>query len=91
MLVAGESIQLVAQRLGISAASAQRYKAMVEEGGLGELENMGVGERQSALNAQTLEWIANSLRGSPMVFGFETDHWTDGRFQLLISKQFCIC
>src|SRR5258708_9607681 len=87
MLMAGEGLDSVAQQPGISTASATRYKAIIEEGGLDALASK-VGGGQSALDAQALEWIANSLRDSPLVFGFETNPWTDGRLQSVIRKRF---
>lgn len=88
MLMAGEDILSVARQLGISAASAKRYKAILEAGGLEALEAMGVGGRKSALDAKALEWIANSLSGSPVTFGFNSDRWTDGRLRSVIRNQF---
>ena len=80
----------VARQLGISTASAKGYKAIIEEGGIDALENMGVGGRKSALNAHALKWIANSFRGSPAAFpfGFETDQWTDACLQPSLSGVF---
>jgi transposase len=88
MLVAGEGIDSVARELGISTASARRYKAIIEEGALEALATMSVGGRQPALDARGLEWIANSLRSSPAAFGFNSDQWTDGRLQSVIRNQF---
>jgi transposase len=88
MLMAGEGIASVARQLGISTATAKRYKAIVEMGGLDALEGMGVGGRKSALDPEALEWIANSLRGSPVAFGLASDQWTDGRLQSVIRNQF---
>jgi transposase len=88
MLMASEGTDSVARQLGISTASAKRYKAIIEENGIHALEGMGVGGRKSALNAEAREWIAHSLRGSPLVFGFATDQWTDGRLQSVIQKRF---
>jgi transposase len=51
---------------------------------------MGVGGRKSAFDTQALEWIANSLRGSAAVFGFETDRWSDGRLKSVIHERFGI-
>jgi transposase len=90
MLMAGECIDSVARQLGISTASAKRYKAIVEVGGLDALEGMAVGGRKSALDSGALEWIANSLRGSPIAFGFDSDQWTDGRLQSVIRNRFGI-
>jgi transposase len=88
MLVAGETIDSVSRQLGISAASAKRYRAIIDVGGLDALETMGVGGRKSALNAEALEWIADSLRGSPAAFGFDSDQWTDGRLKSVIRDRF---
>jgi transposase len=90
MLMAGEGIDFVARQLGISSASAKRYKAIVEVGGLDALENVAVGGRKSALDAEAREWIANSLRGSPVAFGFDSDQWTDGRLRSVIRNRFGI-
>jgi transposase len=87
MLMAGEGIDSVARRLGISTASAKRYRAVVEVGGLDALENMAVGGRKSALDLEALEWIANSLRGSPTAIIFDSDQWTDGRLQSVIRNR----
>jgi transposase len=88
MLIAGDDVDSVARQLGISTTSSKRYKALIDEGGLQALETMGVGGRKSALDAEALEWIANSLRHSPMAFGFNSDQWTDGRLQLVIGNRF---
>lgn len=90
MLMAGEGMDSVARQLGISTASAKRYKAIVEVGGLDALENMAVGGRKSALDLEALERIANSLRRSPIAFGFDSDQWTDGRLQSVIRNRFGI-
>jgi transposase len=90
MIVAGEGIDSVARELGISTASAKRYKAIIEEGGLEALDTMKVGGRKSVLNAEALEWIANALLESPVTFGFDSDQWTDGRLQSVIQNRFHI-
>jgi transposase len=87
-LMAGEDVDSVAGRLGTSIASAKRYRAIIEEGGLNALETMGVGGRKSALNTEAFEWIANALLTSPAAFGFDSDQWTDGRLQQVIQKRF---
>jgi transposase len=88
MLIAGEGVDSVARELGISTASARRYKAIIEESGLEALATMSVGGRHPALDARGLEWIAISLRSSPAAFGFNSDRWTDGRLQSVIRNQF---
>jgi transposase len=90
MLMAGEGIDSVARQLGISTASAKRYKAIVEVGGIDALESMAVGGRKSALDSEAFEWIADSLRGSPIAFGFDSDQWTDGRIQSVIRNRLAL-
>jgi len=88
MLVDGQTPDSVARELGISTTTARRYRTIIEDGGLNALASLSVGGRKPILDAKALEWIANSLRGSPLAFGFESDQWTDGRLQSVIGRRF---
>jgi transposase len=88
MLVAGMTADETAAALGITVQTARRYKLLVEEGGIEQLKRMGVGGRKPSLDAHARVWLSEALRSSATVFGFESDHWTDGRLLTIIERQF---
>jgi transposase len=90
MLVDGASVDEVADKLHLSTATVRRYKAIVESGGLDALKQMAVGGRTSVLDQQALEWIAEALKGSAKVHGFESDAWTNARLKALIEAKYGI-
>ena len=90
MLVDGASVDEVADKLHLSTATVRRYKAILESGGLDALKQMAVGGRTSVLDQQALEWIAEALKGSAKVHGFESDAWTNARLKALIEAKYGI-
>jgi transposase len=88
MLLAGQSVSVVASALSLSRLTVTRYKALVDSGGLSALETMQVGGRQSVLDAQAKKWLDTALGASPRNYGFEVEQWSIGRVGKLIEKQF---
>ncbi|SAK92782.1 transposon protein [Caballeronia fortuita] len=88
MLLDGASIEEVARQLHLSVQTVRRYKAIVSEGGLDALAQMGVGGRASVLDREALDWIATALRGPAREHGFESDTWTNARLRDVIERRF---
>jgi transposase len=88
MLLRGETIANVCEKVGISAKTAKRYQGLVYSGGLEALECMSVGGRPSALSPGALNWIAAALQGEPQAYGFPGARWTSGTLGQLIERQF---
>jgi transposase len=88
MLLDGVSVETVAEQLHLSVQTVRRYKATIDRGGLDALAKMGVGGRVSALDRDALEWIAQALRGSARLHGFESDTWTNARLRELIERRY---
>jgi transposase len=84
MLLAGQSVSVIASALSLSRLTVARYKALVDDGGLSALETMQVGGRRSVLDAQAKKWLG----ASPRNYGFEVEQWSIGRVGKLIEKQF---
>jgi transposase len=81
-------VETVAEQLHLSVQTVRRYKATIDRGGLDALAKMGVGGRVSALDRDALEWIAQALRGSARLHGFESDTWTNARLRELIERRY---
>jgi transposase len=88
MLLDGVSVENVADQLHLSMATVKRYKALVEGGGLEALKQLGVGGRSAVLDQAALEWLAEALKGSARVHGFESDAWTNARLRALIERHY---
>jgi transposase len=87
MLLEGATVEEVAERLHLSAQTVRRYKAIVAQGGLDALRQVGIGGRASALDQDALDWIASALKGSAREHGFESDAWTNARLRTLIERR----
>jgi transposase len=90
MLLDGASLDEVANALHLSLGTVRKYRAMVREGGLEALKQLGVGGRSPALDAAAMEWIASALRGSAREHGFASDAWTSKRLCDLIHARYDI-
>ena len=88
MLLDGKSVEAVADALHLSVQTVRRYRALVSEGGLDALAQMGVGGRASVLDREALDWIAAALRGSALEHGFESATWTNARLRELIERRY---
>ncbi|AET91351.1 transposase [Burkholderia sp. KK1] len=88
MLLDGASVDTVADALHLSVQTVRRYKAIVAEGGLDALAQMGVGGRASVLDREALDWIAAALQGSAREHGFESATWTNARLRELIERRY---
>jgi transposase len=88
MLLDGKSVEAVADALHLSVQTVRRYRAMVSEGGLDALAQMGVGGRASVLDREALDWIAAALCGSAREHGFESAAWTNARLRELIERRY---
>ncbi len=87
-LLDGASVETVADELHLSVQTVRRYKAIVSEGGIDALAAMSVGGRASVLDRAALDWIADALKGSPRMHGFESDAWTNARLRELIERRY---
>jgi transposase len=74
MLLDGVSVENVADQLHLSMATVKRDK--------------GVGGRSAVLDQAALEWLAEALKGSARVHGFESDAWTNARLRALIERHY---
>jgi transposase len=90
MLLAGKAVRSIAKELGLSPQTVKRYQLLIEKNGPDVLEQMGVGGRKSALDAEARTWIVAELQGSPATHGFDSDQWTDSRLQTVIEQRFGI-
>ena len=88
LLAGGGSPESVAQTVGLCVESVKRYKAVLDTGGLAALDDMSVGGRKSALDEQARAWIIDAVRGSPRLYGFDVDRWSNPALQALIERQF---
>src|ERR1700744_6406354 len=84
-LLDGVPAAQVAEEMGMAKTTVERYRKLLDEGGLEALRNMSVGGRHSALDLSDLEWIAQALRGSPRDYGFDADGWSNARMRELIN------
>ncbi|MFT4066488.1 helix-turn-helix domain-containing protein [Paraburkholderia sp.] len=89
-LLDGMPVAQVAKEMGMAKTTVERYRKLLDEGGLEALRNMSVGGRHSALDMTDLEWLAQALRGSPRDYGFDADGWSNARMRELINRQFGI-
>jgi transposase len=89
-LLDGVPATQVAKEMGMAKATVERYRKLLDEGGLEALRNMSVGGRHSALDLTDLEWLAQALKGSPRDYGFDADGWSNARMRELISRRFGI-
>jgi transposase len=85
MLLAGKSVSLIASELSLSRQTINRYKALVDVGGLAALKSMRIGGRQSILDCEAKKWLAAALERSPRDFGFVEEQWSIGRVRKLIE------
>jgi transposase len=88
MLLEGQSVESVADQLHLSVQTVRRYKAIVADGGLDALAQLGVGGRVSVLDRAALDWIAAALQGSAREHGFQSDAWTNARLREVIERRF---
>ncbi|MEX3810937.1 helix-turn-helix domain-containing protein [Paraburkholderia sp. BR13439] len=89
-LLDGIAAAEVAKQMGMAKTTVERYRKLLEQGGLEALRNMSVGGRHSALALADLDWLAEALRASPRDYGFDSDGWSNARMRELISRQFGI-
>lgn len=89
-LLDGAAAAEVAKELGMAKTTVERYRKLLEQGGLEALRNMSVGGRHSALAVADLDWLAQALKASPRDYGFDADGWSNTRMRELISRQFGI-
>jgi transposase len=88
LLDRGCSIQAVAEQLGLSPATARRYRAIYEAGGRRALLRLGDVGRRRKLPAEGLSWLVAAIRHSPVVHGFPGPYWTNEAVGELIHRQF---
>ncbi|MCC8396906.1 helix-turn-helix domain-containing protein [Paraburkholderia sp. MMS20-SJTR3] len=89
-LLDGVPAAQIASEMGMSKATVERYRRLLEQGGLDALRSISVGGRHSALAAADLNWLAEALKGSPREHGFDADGWSNTRVRELIRRQFGI-
>lgn len=88
MLTDGASVAQVVDALRMSPQTVERYKAILDEGGLAALSQMSIGGRPSALDDDARRWLAAALSDSARAYGFSTDAWTNGRVRELLTTNF---
>jgi transposase len=89
-LLDGIPVEQIAEELGMAKTTVEKYRQVMEDGGLDALRDISVGGRRSALDESARTWIAEALRGSPRDYGFDADGWTNARMRELIRRQFGI-
>ncbi|OAJ55247.1 transposase [Paraburkholderia ginsengiterrae] len=89
-LLDGIPVAQIAEEMGMAKTTVEKYRQVLEEGGLDALRNISVGGRRSALDGAARAWIAEALRGSPRDYGFDADGWTNTRMRELIRRQYGI-
>ncbi|WP_144143624.1 helix-turn-helix domain-containing protein [Paraburkholderia sp. BCC1884] len=88
MLAEGASVAHVVEVLRMSPQTVERYKAILDEGGLDALRQMSIGGRPSALDDDARQWLAAALNDSARAHGFPTDAWTNARVRELLTTNF---
>ncbi|CAE6946011.1 hypothetical protein R69608_05524 [Paraburkholderia nemoris] len=88
MLAAGEHIERVAEHLGTTVQTVTKYKEILDSGGVDMLKSLSVGGRKSVLDATARQWIADTVRQSPRLHGFETDRWSNSKLRDVIERKF---
>ncbi|HEX7907841.1 MAG TPA: helix-turn-helix domain-containing protein [Paraburkholderia sp.] len=89
-LLDGIPVAQIAEDMGMAKTTVEKYRKMLEEGGLEALRNISVGGRRSALDESARIWIAGAMRGSPRDYGFDADGWTNARMRELIRRHYGI-
>ena len=90
LLDAGLSIKTVAQRLGLSPATARRYHTIFKSGGKGALMQMGDVGRRRRLSSKAVSWLVAAIKHSPAIHGFSGSRWTNEAVGELIERHFQI-
>ncbi|WP_322105975.1 helix-turn-helix domain-containing protein [Paraburkholderia sp. J41] len=90
MLASGISLKRVSQELMLSPATARRYRAAFESGGVQALMELGDVGRRRQLPAEALARISRALKMAPEHQGLPGDHWTNELIRYFIEREFHI-
>ena len=84
----GLSQSQVARKFGVSRTTASRWYRALSGNGMEGLRKRRAPGRPSRLNPDQLKIVAEIYQSGPRTAGFESDHWTTGRFADAIQARF---
>jgi transposase len=85
---AGKRVYEVAAELGVAYATAHRWKARLEKGGITALHSRGKPGPDKQLSPDQLDELEQALLAGAQAAGYEQGLWTLGRVRAFIAQRF---